>query len=119
MYVFCRYQPGVQGHYHVHQQTPECFEPKALADPFQRWYGTEAWRIAKQAHDAICKRGHQMDQCWGLELPYDLLQPNLSSTQRDYLSRAIALLRIAGTAEATAQIFDVLGANWRTPERID
>lgn len=61
-----------------------------------QWLGTEAWRIAERLHAILCKRSHEMDQCWGLNSPYDLNQPRLSSIQRDYLTRAERLVAVVG-----------------------
>lgn len=57
-----------------------------------RWLGSPEWEMAEMLHDRLCRRGHQMDQCWGLHLPYDLNQPTMSAIQRRYLGLASALL---------------------------
>lgn len=85
----------------------------------EKWLDTDEWRLAIRLHDALCRRGHQMDQCWGLNMPYDLNQPHLSAIQREYLSRAQALIRLAGGVAEAERIMFALDPNWPTPERIE
>lgn len=57
----------------------------------ERWLGTPEWEMAELLHNRLCQLGHQMDQCWGLNLPYDLNQPTLSGIQRRYIGLACGL----------------------------
>jgi hypothetical protein len=82
------------------------------------WLDTDEWRLAVRIHKALCKRGHQMDQCWGLISPYDLNQPRLSSIQREYLSRAKELIRLTGGVVEAERIMFALDPNWITPKEI-
>jgi hypothetical protein len=91
------------------------------------WWDTTAWRIADVLHRILCKRSHQMDQCWGLVLPYDLAQPTLSSVQREYLSRAIGLVEMCGSEDEALRMVETateigppehpLG-KWTTPKKL-
>jgi hypothetical protein len=93
--------------------------PEVGGKEVDRWLATDEWRLAVRLHDALCRRGHQMDQCWGLHLPYDLNQPRLSSIQREYLSRAQELIRLAGGVVEAERVMFAVAPNWPTPERID
>lgn len=46
------------------------------------------WHLADRLHGLLCQRGHQMDQCWGLHLPYDENKPEMSSIQEKYVIMA-------------------------------
>jgi len=84
----------------------------------EKWLDTDEWRLAIRLHKSLCKRGHQMDQCWGLNLPYDLNQPQLSRIQREYLSRAKELICLAGGVVEAERIMFALDPNWKTPNEL-
>lgn len=77
-----------------------------------RWRATDEWALAEDIHDAICHLDHQMDQCWGLNLPYDMEQPHLSRIQREYLMRAQELIRITGGIEQARRVLEPLSRDW-------
>lgn len=90
-------------------------EPKEV----DRWIDTDEWRLATRLHTALCKRGHQMDQCWGLVLPYDLNQPRLSYIQREYLSRARELIRLTGGVAEAERLMHALMPDWVIPTNLE
>lgn len=66
----------------------------------ERWQATPTWDIAVALHAALCRSGHGMDRCWGLVLPYDLAQQNLSTIQAHYLTLAYTLEAELGAEQA-------------------
>jgi hypothetical protein len=72
-----------------------------------RWLGTDEWKLALRLHSILCKSGHQMDQCWGLVLPYDMRQPAMSDIQLTYLSKSQRLINLVGVNQAN-RICDIL-----------
>lgn len=90
-----------------------------MAKEVDQWIDTDEWRLAIRLHAALCPLGHQMDQCWGLNLPYDMNQPTLSGIQRQYLSRAKELIKLAGGVAEAERIMFTLDPNWPTPKTIE
>lgn len=69
-----------------------------------QWLDTDEWNIALKLHSLMCPFGHAMDECWGLMLPYDLAQPELSAIQQNYLTMAQNLVEAVGIWHAYAAI---------------